>query len=812
MKDKNVQLKVDTAKTVLYDGSVIYKTENFIKQTKYIVNIDFFLSKIAESIILNLDKFNEDLRKSNDNVECYFVQTLDKQFGFFVKFGYMLDGTFLKDDLIFFDTILEHKKIRQNDQRINDFVAINQVFDVIVSKSRKLSKEEDFKKLYHVFNVSGVNLPKLDENQKQIVETVDKNVLVQGVAGSGKTNICIDKIIFSACQNYGGRVLYSTYSRGLLLDTKLKIENYKEELIKFANQVQNDGVIFVGSNKKLALENKFGITFFNDDNDEIYKKISQIIEFLDKKVDCFLIEDLYKRKIEDNSNFFTERDFIQEYANSITNHQITKAFSKLSKYSNEIIYKEIFGMIFGWVNEQNINEFIPLWKYIEERKNSFSKEECEQIYMIAKDFNAYIEKNHKIDNNVASRKLLNSSIEQEYSLAILDEVQDFTEINLYLFKQISLKMFCVGDALQMINPSFFSFGFLKNLLFVKDVTAVSELKNNYRNTKKIAEIVNNLSELNKKIFGTHNFLLNGLGVDSGVNTQTVYVKDAGFIEKIANSKFDNFTFIVSNTKLKNELKKLNLNQEVLTVSEIKGLERGTVVAYNLLSDNLEKWNLLYNKELNHKLADENSVFRYYYNLFYVGISRAKQNLFVIESKQVPQFTQFFNDNFEVTNASGAMKLLNDIVSKIEFTDAEVLERVQEFIKLEQYENAIFAANKIKDDIVRLNELNRIKIHENYIHFGKYHDAGIKFWELGMTLDAKNQFILAGEKKLADFVDACSGGDKGQLNIDVVQYLPDFEENEIAKKVIMDTLKNDLNTLKTNLKNINDNFKRINGNG
>lgn len=811
MKDRNIQLNVDTDRTVLYDGSVLYKTENFIKQTKYIVNIDFLLSKIAETIILNLKEFDE-YKNQNDDVECFFVQTLDKQFGFFIKFGQMIDDSFLKNDLIFFDTILEHKKIRQNDQRINDFLVTNHTFDIIVSKSRKLSKEEDFKKLYHIFNVSGVNLPKLDMDQKQIVETVDKNVLVQGVAGSGKTNICIDKIIFSACQNYSGKVLYSTYSRGLLLDTKLKIENYKDELVRFINQAENGKVVFVGSDKKKALENKFGITFFTDDNDEIYKKISQIIDFLDKKVDCFLIEDLFKRKFRDDCQFFTERDFVQEYAKNVSNYQITKAFSKLNKYSNEIIYKEIFGMIFGRLNETNINQIMPLNQYIDERKNSFSKEDCELIYSIAKDFKMYIERNNKIDNNVASRKLLNSGCEQEYSLIVLDEVQDFTEINLYLFKQMSLKMFCVGDALQMINPSFFSFGFLKNLLFVKDVTAVSELKNNYRNTKKIAEIVNNLSDLNKKMFGTHNFLLNGVGVDSGVNTQTVYVKDAGFIEKIANSKFDNFTFIVSNAKTKNELKNLNLNQEILTVSEIKGLERGTVVAYNLLSDNIEKWELLHSKELNHKLADENSVYRYYYNLFYVGISRARQNLFVIESKQVPQFTQFFNENFEVANSSGAMKLLNEIVSKIEFTDAEVLERVQEFIRLEQYENAIFAANKIKDDIVRLGELNRIKIHENYIHLGKYHDAGIKFWELGMTDDAKKQFILADEKKLADFVDACSNGNEGQLKVDIIQYLTEFEDNEIAKKVIFDTLKNDLNTLKMSFKNIKDNFKRIDGNG
>ena len=62
---------------------------------------------------------------------------------------------------------------------------------------------------------------------------------------------------------------------------------------------------------------------------------------------------------------------------------------------------------------------------------------------------------------------------------VIDEVQDFSQVNLILFKEIALKIFCAGDALQMINPSYFSFRYLKNLLFEKDVMSVLELKNNF---------------------------------------------------------------------------------------------------------------------------------------------------------------------------------------------------------------------------------------------------------------------------------------------------------------------------------------------
>ena len=97
------------------------------------------------------------------------------------------------------------------------------------------------------------------------------------------------------------------------------------------------------------------------------------------------------------------------------------------------------------------------------------------------------------------------------------------------------------------------------------------------------------------------------------------------------------------------------------------MERNTIVAYNLLSDNADKWQTLQQNKVNHKNADENSVFRYYYNLFYVGISRAKEHLFVVENKNIVQFKDFFKQNFENSDTVGAIKLLSNVVSKIEFT-------------------------------------------------------------------------------------------------------------------------------------------------
>lgn len=805
MKDFLLEIKVDTSKTYLTSKCQLYKTENFIKQTKYISNVDFFISKISEGIICNLSNFKNSLPSM---VDCYKAETKDKQFAFLFKFGEQIGSEFLAKDIVFFECLIDQKSVRQNDQRFVDYIKTHSIINIKIADAKRLTKSHDFAKLYNISNKSGINLPKLSAQQKEIVETVDKNILVQGVAGSGKTNICIDKIIFTACRNYSGSLLYTTYSRGLLIDTKLKVESFAKELDDFVQMHKKGNVVFLDSDHKKALENKFGIYFFSEDDDKIIAKIKNIIEYLNNKVDYFLIEDIYKNHTCKDVTLATENYFVNTYIKTLKNHNVAKGLKKIEKYSAEILYKEINGMIFGSYDINNPKPIISLDDYVSERKNSFLPSECEAIYQVALDYKKHCENKNLKDNNSISKEILqNIDSYKKYSLAIVDEVQDYSEVNLCMLKKLALKLVCVGDALQMINPSYFSFGYLKNLLFDKDLTAVKELTHNFRSTKKIEQIIEKLTDINKKQFGTHNFVIKGQSIESGIKTNAIYVSDESFVKMIANASFDNFTFVVTNQEQKSKLKEVIKNQEILTVSEIKGLERGTVVLVNLLSDNIQKWRLLEQNNINHKLADENSVYRYYYNLFYVGVSRAKQNIFVIEKHNISMFKDLFAENFDCKTPVDAMNALTAIISKIEFTEKELLERVQEFVRLEQFDNARFTANKIKDDKVRIQYLNTIYVHENFVQYGKYRDAGIKFWEYGMIDKAKEQFEISGDKNLISLVDACSQNNNQGLNIDIVQYFEDVKDNTTARNFIVETVKRDLQNLKFSFKQIKENFKQ-----
>ena len=648
----------------------------------------------------------------------------------------------------------------------------------------------------------------LSNNQLNLIKIADRHVIIQGVAGSGKTNVCIEKLIWCALKNYGGKVLYTTFSRGLLTDTKLKLDYFKNSIVDFLQKLSNNKVIFLDDDHKTAIENYLGVFLFANDG-EVKNKLQKIVYFFENNVEYLLISDLYNKYFEEKT-FADENYFVKQYLPNIKNYNIENSLSKLKNISNEVIYKEIYGLVFGFCDDEQNN--ITKEQYIELRQNNFSKQECEVIYQLSQDYKKHLLANNITDNNLASFEILqNYQKLPRYSLIIADEVQDFSQITLLLFKKIALKLFCAGDALQMINPTYFSFGYLKKLLYEKDIISVAELENNYRNSKKIQEIINELEKINTSKFGTHNFVTTGKSVDDAYKTQAIYTCDESAIKEIAKNKFDNFTIVVASQQKKKELRNILKNQEILTVAEIKGLERNTVLLYNLLTDNIDKWNYLDRITLNKKTADENSVFRYYFNIFYVGLSRAKHNLFVLEEKQLQTFKQFFETEFDCKDKKSFVGSLLSTIGKVEFTEQEYLDRIIEFIKLEQYDNARFSANKLTDDIERKKQLVIIDVNEKYVHSGKYREAGIKFWEAGLIEEAKQQFTLSGDKILIELIDAVSQNNQANLNYEIVKYFADVYDNKVASNFIVETIKRDVEQLKNNQKELNSKFKNLRGN-
>ena len=789
---KNFNIEVNTNKQILSSETKIYKTESFFYQTKKIAKVDTFILNIAEGLLSVLDNFFVEFH-GNENISGFQIDTFDKSFSFFIKLGFQVKNVdFSEKDIIFYKATGDFDEIKSNDQRLIKYLKTHRIFNVLVKPIFETTDESEFKKIYLVLDSEFINIPMLNKTQQKYVEVENKNLLIQGVAGSGKTNVCLSKIIWTACKNYTGRILYTTFSRGLLIDTKNKIELFKNNIKAFIEDYKSNRMSFLDKNHKKAVENRLGLVLIVDTEVNIVKKLYQIVDFLENHIDYYLLEDLYKVTFDEECELFEEKEFLNVFLNNLSNHQLKSRLDKIKNLSKQIIYKEIYGMIFGCDSDT----MLSLDDYKRMRKNSFSSEECEVIYGIAKMFEDFQKAQNVLDNNIISRKLLeNSQKIKKYSVSIIDEVQDFTQINLKFLKEISIKMFCVGDALQMINPSYFTFSYLKNLMYNEDVTDVAELESNYRNNKKIVEILNDLNEINIKQFGTHNFVMTGKSVDENTLTNAVYISDKNFIESLKNQKFENFTILVSDFEQKKALRQLFKKQEILTISEIKGLERETVLLYNVLSSNNDKWQKLRELNINHKQADENSVFRFFFNLFYVGLSRAKHNLFVYEENQISIFDEFFKTNFDVLSGEKANEIFSNVIGKLEIDDDEIYDRINEFIKLGQFDNARFYANKFESGIESTKQLAKIDAFENFVFKGKNKEAGIALWKAGLSAEAKEQFTISGDTNLIDFIDKLQGRDAENLDAEIVRFFVDFDENNDAQKLILDVIRQDLEDIR-----------------
>ena len=74
----------------------------------------------------------------------------------------------------------------------------------------------------------------------------------------------------------------------MLTDTKLKVELFKDDLKEVLSAYRNGNVVFLTNDHKKAVENRLGIYFFSDDDNDIFRKVERVISYLENKVDYFI--------------------------------------------------------------------------------------------------------------------------------------------------------------------------------------------------------------------------------------------------------------------------------------------------------------------------------------------------------------------------------------------------------------------------------------------------------------------------------------------------------------------------------------------
>lgn len=402
--------------------------------------------------------------------------------------------------------------------------------------------------------------------------------------------------------------------------------------------------------------------------------------------------------------------------------------------SLEEIYSEISGIIKGLMIDntggwqRNIeNNKISLEDYLNlsDKYSVLDTEKRKKVYSIAENYDRWLSENGLNDSNDLARKclsLISSHENYKYDYLVVDEIQDLTEIEIFLILNLvkeSSNVLLAGDIHQMINSSYFSFQRISNYYYTNfnRRKEVQILRKNYRSSQKIVELANYLTDLRAETIGNMgtNDYKESFILETGEIILTEYNE-----ELIIRAQEDvNTAIIVSDEDEKEELLNyLNNKHRIFTIEEIKGLEYENIICYNLTGKYIEQWEHIFSGK-----AKFDQRYRKFFNIFYVGITRARHQLIIMENNVNKNEILKRINNFLIPKAKEEME---KIVKTTHSCKKEWFAEGEKLYKLDKIEEAQYAFEKAGyPTLIKEREI------ENEIENGNYKIALKNIIEYGL---------------------------------------------------------------------------------
>ena len=245
-----------------------------------------------------------------------------------------------------------------------------------------------------------------------------------------------------------------------------------------------------------------------------------------------------------------------------------------------------------------------------------------------------------------------------YDFVVIDEVQDLTAVQLALvlacLKAPGQFLLC-GDSNQIVHPNFFSWAAVKALFWQGLAGAAAQhqqlqvLQANFRNTQAVTELANTLLKIKQARFGSidreSNFLVQSTSGEPG-EVMLVQARDAALRQiDAATHASARHAVIVLRDEDKIQARAHFRTPLVFSVHEAKGLEYPHVVLMGIVSGQRAAYaevcdgvapQDLQRDELDYRRAKDKSdksleLYKFYVNALYVAMTRAVQNLTIVES-------------------------------------------------------------------------------------------------------------------------------------------------------------------------------------
>jgi len=286
------------------------------------------------------------------------------------------------------------------------------------------------------------------------------------------------------------------------------------------------------------------------------------------------------------------------------------------------------------------------------KQSIFLSTERETVYSLFEKYLLFLQEEGFYDINIYSHNLL-SLCSPVYDYIVVDEVQDFTNIQLFLILKSLIKpvnFILCGDANQVVHPNFFSWSHLKSMFYRHDFRSddIRLLHANYRNTPVVSDLANRLLKIKIARFGSidkeSNYLVTTVSQSAG---EMVFLEEKNkTVAELARKtgKSVHYAVLVLRNEDKPRAAGLFHSPLLFSVQESKGLEYENIILFNFISDNAAEFNSIcdgvnvddvYGSEPGYSRGRDKTdksldAYKFYINSLYVAITRAVKSVYIVE--------------------------------------------------------------------------------------------------------------------------------------------------------------------------------------
>ena len=499
----------------------------------------------------------------------------------------------------------ELKNIFDNDLNISD------------SLLQEVLAEESSDKMKNIVNTIQ------EEQNKVIRNTKDKNLIVEGIAGSGKTSVALHRIAF---------LLYripNLTSNNVVVFTPNKV---------FSEYISN--VL-----PELGEENTYDMTFYDllCQNINEYKDIENFTDFISR---------YYKDNISDfNLIKYKQSDEIINDIDDYINNLLTKV-----KFTNKLEYDDFIEVDTDELNSMLTYKYknFPLFERIKEMSKRIASNNYKGSIKNASSIEKKLKEllNIKLDLKVIFNDFYNSDyfkykhkekVNDKYlyyedaciflyiksllvgfntnhviKQIVIDEAQDYNKLQYLIIKKTfkTSNYTILGDTNQTINP-YYKYNSLEELTSIFDSSKYITLTKTYRSTGKIIDYTNKILGLSH-VTAIRNDKASDIIFRNNV-TKNDFLTDINNLKNTSKS----IAIITKNDKEAEDVYNLlKDNTDIVLIDGFSHIKRDLVIVPSYIAKGLEFDSVIIYTDIDNKYQEKDKY------LYYVACTRAQHNLII----------------------------------------------------------------------------------------------------------------------------------------------------------------------------------------